>query len=110
MVILFISGSISLLILALSQSLGIITIAVILSFLSDTGLGVVMASEVSDMVKTDDATSQYTLSAFTNWIDLGSAIGPLIIFSLLSEISFNYIFVGASVSLVLYAMFIRRIF
>jgi MFS family permease len=108
MIILFISGSISLLILALSRSLGMITIAVILSFLSDTGLGVVMASEVSDMVKTDDAASQYTLSAFTNWIDIGSGIGPLVIFSLLSEISFNYLFVGASVSLVLYAMFVRR--
>ncbi|UCH37072.1 MAG: MFS transporter [Candidatus Bathyarchaeota archaeon] len=108
MIILLISGSISLLILAFSRSLGMITIAVILSFLSDTGLGVVMASKVSDMVKTDDATSQYTLSAFTNWIDIGSGIGPLVIFSLLSEISFNYLFVGASVSLILYAMFVQR--
>jgi len=109
MVILFISGSISLLILALSQSLGIITIAVILAFLSDTGLGVVVASEVSEMVKTGDTKSQYTLSAFTNWIDLGSAFGPLIIFSLLSELSFIYIFVSASVSLLLYPLFVRRV-
>lgn len=109
MVLFFISGSISLMILALSQSLGIITIAVILSFLSDTGLGVVVASEVSELVKTDESKSQYTLSAFTNWIDLGSAIGPLLIFSLLSEISFYYIFVSASVALLLYALFIRRV-
>ena len=109
MLILFISGSISLMILALSQSLAVITLAVILSFLSDTGLGVVVASEVSDMVKTDDAKSQYTLSAFTNWIDLGSAIGPLIIFSLISEISFNYIFLSASAALLLYALFVRRV-
>jgi len=108
MILLFISGSVSLLILALSQSLGVITLAVFLSFLSDTGLGVVMASEVSDMVKTDDAQSKYTLSAFTNWIDLGSAMGPLVIFSLLSEISFNSIFVSASAALLLYALFIRR--
>jgi len=109
MVILFISGSISLMLLALSQTLGIITIAVILSFLSDTGLGVVVASQVSDMVKTDEAMSQYTLSAFTNWIDIGSALGPLVIFSLISEISFNYLFVSASAALFLYALFIRRV-
>ena len=109
MVILFISGSISLMLLALSQTLGIITLAVILSFLSDTGLGVVVASQVSDMVKTDEAMSQYTLSAFTNWIDIGSALGPLVIFSLISEISFNYLFVSASAALFLYALFIRRV-
>lgn len=109
MVILFISGSISLMLLALSQTLGIITLAVILSFLSDTGLGVVVATQVSDMVKTDEAMSQYTLSAFTNWIDIGSALGPLVIFSLISEISFNYLFVSASAALFLYALFIRRV-
>ena len=109
MVILFISGSVSLLMLALSQSLGVITLAVILSFLSDTGLGVVVASEVSDMVNTDDAKSKYTLSAFTNWIDLGSAMGPLVVFSLLSEISFYSIFVSASAALLLYALFIRKV-
>ena len=109
MVVLFISGSFSLLVLALSQSLGIISLAVFLSFLSDTGLGVVLTSELSDIVQTDGAKSHYTLSAFTNWIDLGSAIGPLIIFSLLSEVSFNFIFASASAALLLYALFIRRV-
>ena len=108
MVILFLSGSASLMILSLSQSLGIITIAVILSFLSDSGLGVVVASQVSDMVKTDDAKSKYILSAFTNWIDLGSALGPLVIFSLISEVSFNSIFVSASTILILYAIYARK--
>lgn len=109
MIIFFISGSVSLMLLALSQSLATITLAVILSFLSDTGLGVVVASQVSDMVKTDDAKSHYTLSAFTNWIDIGSALGPLVIFSLISEISFNTIFVSASAALLLYALLIRRV-
>ena len=108
MIIFFISGSTSLMLLALSQTLGSITLAVILSFLSDTGLGVVLASQVSDMVKTDEAKNQYILSAFTNWIDIGSALGPLVIFSLINEISFNSIFLGASVILLLYALFIRR--
>ena len=61
------------------------------------------------MVKTDEAKNQYTLSAFTNWIDIGSALGPLVIFSLINEISFYSIFAGASVILLLYALFIRRV-
>ena len=81
---------------------------VILSFLSETGLGVVIASKVSDMVRIDDSKSHYMLSAFTNWIDLGSALGPLVIFSLMSEISFSYIFVGASAILLLYAISMVR--
>ena len=109
MFLLFLSGSASLMILALSQTLSTITLAVILIFLSDSGLGVVIAAEVSDMVKIKDAKSQYTLSAFTNWIDLGSAIGPLVIFSLISEVSFNSIFVSASAALLVYALIIRRV-
>ena len=108
MVILFASDSASLLMLALSQSLVIITLAVILSFLSDAGLGVVLASRVSDMVKTGEGSNQYTLSAFTNWIDIGSSLGPLVIFSLISKVSFSSIFVSASAVLLVYAYVIRN--
>ena len=108
MVILFFSGAASLMVLAFSKSLGLITLAVILSFLSDAGLGVVVASQVSDMVNTDNANSQYTLSAFTNWIDIGSALGPLVIYSLISKVSFNSIFVCASLVLLAYSLIIRR--
>jgi MFS family permease len=108
LVILFASGSASLLMLALSQSLVIITLAVILSFLSDAGLGVVLASRVSDMVKTGEGSNQYTLSAFTNWIDIGSSLGPLVIFSLISKVSFSSIFVSASAVLLVYAYVIRN--
>ena len=109
MFVLFLSGSFSLIMLMLSNSLILITIAVIVSFLSDAGLGVVIASNVSDMVGTDGSNGQYTLSAFTNWIDIGSALGPLVIFSLISKVSFNAIFVSASTILLLYAVsFVRR--
>lgn len=109
MLILFVAGSISLLLLGLSQSLGIISFAVILSFISDSGLGVVLTTKVSDVVQTKSVQSHYTLSAFTNWIDLGSAIGPLIIYSLLSEISFSILFFSASAFLLLYGIFARRV-
>jgi len=108
MVILFASGSASLLMLALSQSLVIITLAVILSFLSDAGLGVVLASRVSDMVKTGEGSNQYTLSAFTNWIDIGSSLGPLVVFCLISKVEFSSIFVSASAVLLFYAYVIRN--
>jgi MFS family permease len=107
MLFLFLSGSASLMMLALSQTLSIISLAVILIFLSDSGLGVVVAAEVSNMVKTDDAKRNYTLSAFTNWIDIGSSLGPLIIFSLIGEVSFKSIFVTASAALLIYALFIH---
>lgn len=109
MIIFFVSGSVSLMLLALSRSLVLIALAVILSFLSDTGLGVVITTLVSEMVKTNDAKSQYTLSAFTNWIDVGSSLGPLVIFSLITKISFNTIFVSASAALLVYALLIRRV-
>jgi MFS family permease len=106
---LFLSGSFSLLMLVFSHSIILITLVVILSFLSDAGLGVVIASKVSDMVKTDDMNSQYILSAFTNWIDIGSALGPLVIFSLISKVSFTLIFISASLVLLLYAINIRKV-
>jgi MFS family permease len=101
---LFIFGTISLLLLGLTQSIGVISFAVILSFLSDSGLSVVLTTKVSDIVQTKDVQSHYTLSAFTNWSDLGSSIGPLIIYSLLSEVSFNLLFFGASAFLLIYAI------
>ncbi len=108
MVILFFTGASSLMLLALSQSLVLIAIAVTISFLSDAGLGVVVASQVSDMVSSGESNNQYTLSAFTNWIDIGSALGPLVIFSLISKVSFNSIFVSASIVLMAYSLIIRR--
>lgn len=108
MVILFFIGASSLMLLSVGKSLLLITLAVILSFLSDAGLGVVVASQVSEMVSSGEANSQYTLSAFTNWIDIGSALGPLVIFSLISKVAFNSIFIFASLVLMVYSMIIRR--
>lgn len=110
MFVLFMLGAGSLMMLCFSRFLGVITLSVILAFLSETGLGVVVASQVSDLVISGDANSKYTLSAFTNWIDIGSALGPLVIFSLISNISFNLIFLSSSAVLLLYALYIRKAF
>lgn len=107
MVILFFSGASSLMLLSVSRSLVLIAFSVFISFLSDSGLGVVVASQVSDMVSTGEANSQYTLSAFTNWIDIGSALGPLIIFSLINKVAFNHLFIFASFVLMVYSIIIR---
>jgi MFS family permease len=102
--ILFVSGSISLFLLAFSQSLVFVAVAVILAFTSAAGLGVVLTTEVSDLVHSKGVGSHYIMSAYTNWIDLGSAIGPLIVYSLLTEISFSFIFLSAALFLLLYAI------
>lgn len=102
--ILFISGSISLFLLAFCQSLVFVTLAILLAFTSAAGLGVVLTTEVSDLVQSKGDGSHYLMSAYTNWIDLGSAIGPLIVYSLLTEISFSSIFLSAALFLLLYAL------
>jgi MFS family permease len=101
---LFLSGSMSLFLLALGQSLALITLAVALSFLSNAGLGVVLTTEVSDFFHTKSEEGHYAISAFTNWVDLGSAIGPLIVYGLLTEISLSLIFFSASLFLFLYVV------
>jgi MFS family permease len=109
MFILYISGSFSLLLFAFTQSLGLITIAVLLSFTSAAGIGVVLTTKVSDIIQKDGIENNYLLSAYTNWIDLGSAIGPLIAYSLLTEISFSFLFLSASSILLIYAILMHRI-
>ncbi|MHA2393760.1 MAG: MFS transporter [Promethearchaeota archaeon] len=102
--ILFISGSFSLFLLAYSQSLVFVIIGVLLAFTSAAGLGVMLTTEVSDLVMKKQVGGQYIMSAYTNWIDLGSAIGPLIVYSLLNNISFNLIFLSSALLLLLYAI------
>jgi MFS family permease len=109
MLILYLCGSFSLLLFAFFKSLGIITIAVLLSFTSAAGLGVVLTTKVSDIIQNDGIENNYLLSAYTNWIDLGSAIGPLIAYSLLTEISFSFLYLSASSILFFYAILMQRI-
>jgi hypothetical protein len=63
-----------------------------------------LTTEVSDLVMKKQVGGQYIMSAYTNWIDLGSAIGPLIVYSLLNNISFNLIFLSSALLLLLYAI------
>lgn len=107
--ILFVVGSFSMALLGLSHSVWVISFAVILSFMADCGLGVVMTTEVSDLVQKDDGQGKYILSAFTNWGDLGSSLGPLVIFSLISKVPFNLLFFAASAVLLAYALVSRMI-
>ena len=102
-------GALSLLLLGLSNSLWLIVFSVVLSFLCDSGLSVVLTTEVSDLVESEGAEGHYSLSAFTNWSDLGSSLSPLIIFSLISEVSFAALFYGASATLLVYALISRSL-
>jgi MFS family permease len=102
--ILFLMGSISLAFLGLSNSLLIAALAVVLIFTSAAGLGVVLTTEVSDIASEESEASHYVLSAYTNWTDLGSALGPLTAYILLSGVSFRSLFLGASIILFLFTL------
>ncbi len=103
--ILFLMGSISLAILGLSNSLLIVALAVIIIFTSAAGLGVVLTTEVSDIASEESEVSHYVLSAYTNWTDLGSAMGPLTAYILLTGVSFRSLFLGASLVLFIFTLF-----
>lgn len=102
---LFLMGSISLAILGLSNSLLIVAFAVVIIFTSAAGLGVVLTTEVSDIASEESEVRHYVLSAYTNWTDLGSAMGPLTAYILLTGVSFRSLFLGASLVLFIFTLF-----
>lgn len=107
--LLFFSGSASLAMLAFTHSLSLVAFAVILAFTSAAGLGVVLTTEVSDIAFNGAIGRHYVMSAYTNWIDLGSALGPLLAYILLTGVSFRILFLGASFILLVYTL-IRAIY
>jgi len=102
--ILFLMGSISLAILGLSNSLLIVAFAVVIIFTSAAGLGVVLTTEVSDIASEESEARHYVLSAYTNWTDLGSALGPLTAYILLTGVSFRSLFLAASLILFVFTL------
>lgn len=95
---LFVLGSVSMMSLGLAVDLKLVVIAVLLAFISSTALGVVLATEVSDLAA-QDKNRFHIINSYINWVDVGSALGPLIAYILRLEISFKTIYLGASVIL-----------
>jgi len=103
--ILLTGGIASMAILGLSYSISVIVLAVLLAFISSTALGVVLATEASDLAADQDEGREYVISSYVNWVDLGSAMGPLIAYVLRLGITFRTIYLGASIILLAVAIF-----
>jgi len=105
LIILFSCGIISMALLGLSPSISVVVFAVVLAFASSNGLGIVLATEASDLAAIHDEGRLYIISSYVNWIDLGSATGPLIAYILRLGIPFRTMYLGASVTLFAVAIF-----
>lgn len=102
--LLFVGGILGMATLGLSVSPVTVTLAVVLCFVSASGLGVVLTTEASDIATSKGSGGRYIMSAFTNWVDLGSALGPLLAYTLRLGIPFRTIYLGSSVLLLIYTL------
>lgn len=103
--ILLTGGVASMSLLGLSYSISVVVLAVLLAFVSSTALGVVLATEASDLAAAKGEGREYVVSSYGNWVDLGSAMGPLIAYVLSIGITFRTIYLGASIILFAVAIF-----
>ncbi len=103
--LLFLGGAASMAVLSQSGSISLMTLAVILSFFSAAGLGVVLTTEAVGIAASQAKGGQYVMISYTNWIDLGSALGPLIAYVLRLGIPFRTMYLGASALLLIYTLF-----
>jgi MFS family permease len=106
--ILFVGGILGMATLGLSVSPVTSTLAVVLCFVSASGLRVVLTTEASNLAASKRGGERYTMSAFTNWVDLGSALGPLLAYTLRLGVPFRKIYLGSSVLLLTYT-FLRNV-
>ena len=105
LIILFSGGIISMALLGLSPSITVVVLAVLLAFVSSNALGIVLATEASDLAATHVEGRLYIISSYVNWIDLGTAMGPLIAYILRLGLPFRTMYLGASVILLAVAIF-----
>jgi MFS family permease len=96
----FFGGISGMIILSLSFSVISIVFAVLLSFLSSSALSVVLATKASDIAAFQQEGREYIISSYANWVDIGSATGPLIAYILRLGISFNTIYMASTIALI----------
>ncbi|RLF19741.1 MAG: hypothetical protein DRZ82_04790 [Thermoprotei archaeon] len=78
----------SLALLCLSLSM-IVMIVLPFIFLFSAALGTVLDTEISDEIALRSEDREYAISLYTNWIDAGLAIGPLLAYQLRTSMSFQ---------------------
>jgi MFS family permease len=100
----FLGGIVGMTILGLSFSVFSVVLAVLISFISSSALGVVLATKASDIAAIQQEGREYVISSYTNWVDLGSASGPLVAYILRLFIPFRIIYLTSTLVLILAAV------
>ena len=98
----FATGAAGLLVLAFTQSIWLILAAVLAAFVASTALTVTLHSTAGDLAPPDRRNA--VLSAYATFLDLGSAIGPLIGLSFASLAALQGLYSGAAALLLVAAL------
>ena len=103
----FLLGAGGLLLLAASPSIGVVVLAVMLAFIASTALIVLLHARAGDLAPV--ARRAAVMSIYTTFLDLGSALGPLIGLSVGTLGALRWALVGGAVLLLVMAVFYRRV-
>ena len=98
----FATGAAGLVVLALTDSIWLILAAVLSAFVASTALTVTLHATAGDLAPPDRRNA--VLSAYATFLDLGSALGPLIGLSFASLAALQGLYSGAAVLLLVAAL------
>jgi len=98
----FATGGAGLIVLAASNSIWLILAAVLFAFVASTALTVTLHATAGDLAPPDRRNA--VLSAYATFLDLGSALGPLIGLSFASLAALQGLYSGAAVLLLVAAL------
>ena len=104
----FALGAVGLAILALSSTVPLILVGVLVSFVAATGLTVGLSATAGDLAPPERRSA--VMSSYATFLDLGSALGPLIGLSFASLATLRGMYGGAAVVLLLAAVLFRVAF
>jgi len=104
----FMIGALGLTLLAIASSLHIILIGVLLAFVAAMALTVILSATAGDLAPPERRSA--VMSSYVTFLDLGSALGPLIGLSFASLATLQAVYGSAAVVLLLAAVLFRRAF
>jgi MFS family permease len=97
-------GACSMMVLGITQSIQVIVLVVAFAFIASSSLGVILATVASDLAA-QQINRLSVISSYANWVDIGSALGPLVAYLLRLGTSFRLIYLSASLLLLGITMF-----
>ena len=104
----FMIGALGLTLLAIASSLQLILIGVLLAFVAAMALTVILSATAGDLAPPERRSA--VMSSYVTFLDLGSALGPLIGLSFASLATLQAVYGSAAVVLLLAAVLFRRAF